>query len=104
MPFASGHWEFTPASYVSPAEPETIIDDDNMLDADGDTVFNTDDAGDASANASSDQLSGGLDSADLEVSNSFLSQTDLDVELGKRKCSGPLPILCYFGRSLGVRF
>ena len=60
-----------------------------MLDADGDTVFNTDDAGEVGANASSEPLSGGLDSVDLRVSISFLSQTELDVELGKRRCIGP---------------
>ena len=35
--------KFTPTSYVSPAESESIIDNDDMLDADGDTMFITDD-------------------------------------------------------------
>ena len=54
--------QFTPATYVSSAG--SVVGGDDTVDADGNTVFNTDDVGAGGASASNDPLYCGLDSVD----------------------------------------
>ena len=61
--------KFTHSNVVSPSV--SVVGGDDAVDANGDTVFTTDDVGAGDAGASSDPSNGGLHSVEMDVSGSF---------------------------------